>query len=223
MSQLAVTPRTKLKRLPDRGTFDRDVVNAILDEGFVCHVSFLHQGKACLIPTVYARAGDWIVLHGSTANRAFRALRDPGNQACFCVTHVDALVMARSAFHHSVNYRSVMLYGQAEEVTDPVEKMELLEALIEHVAVGRWKDVRQPNREELLRTLVLRLPIAEGSAKVRAHGAVDDAEDLSLDCWAGLVPIETRYGPPARDPQLADSVSLPAYLDGYDRKRRLTR
>ncbi|HTO09748.1 MAG TPA: pyridoxamine 5'-phosphate oxidase family protein [Myxococcota bacterium] len=220
MSQLAVTPRTKLKRLADRGSFDRELVNAILDEGFVCHVSFVFQGKACLIPTVYARAGDSLVLHGATSNRALRALRTPGNDACISVTHVDALVMARSAFHHSVNYRSVILYGQAEEVSDPADKMAALEALIEHVAAGRWKEIRQPNREELLRTLVLRVPIAEGSAKVRAHGVVDDAEDLHLDAWAGLIPIETRYGPPLRDPLLAAGTSLPRYLEGYDRKRR---
>jgi uncharacterized protein len=129
-------------------------------------------------------------------------------------------VMARSAFHHSVNYRSVILYGQAEEVEQAADKMVALEALIEHVAAGRWKEVRQPNREELLRTLVLRVPIVEGSAKVRAYGPVDDAEDMSLDVWAGLVPIETRYGPARRDPQLAAGISLPKYLDGYDRKRR---
>ncbi|HTO54405.1 MAG TPA: pyridoxamine 5'-phosphate oxidase family protein [Myxococcota bacterium] len=223
MSDLAVTPRSKLKRYPQRGSFDRAVVNAILDEGFVCHVSFLFQGQACLIPTVYARAGEWLILHGATANRALRALREPGNQACIAVTHIDSLVLARSAFHHSVNYRSVILYGQAEEVTDATEKMEALQALIEHVAAGRWKDVRQPNREEFLRTLVMRVPISEGAAKVRNHGVVDDAEDLELGCWAGLVPIEVRYGTPVRDPQLAAETLLPAYLDGYDRKPRASR
>jgi uncharacterized protein len=220
MSQLAVTPRTKLKRMPQRGSFDRELVNTILDEAFVCHVSFLFQGKACLIPTVYARAGDWLVLHGATSNRALRALRTPGNDACISVTLFDSLVMARSAFHHSVNYRSVILYGQAEEVTEAADKMAALEALIEHVAAGRWKEIRQPNREELLRTLVLRVPIAEGSAKVRGYGVVDDAEDMALDVWAGLVPIEIRYGPPQRDPLLAAEIPLPKYLDGYDRKRR---
>jgi uncharacterized protein len=218
MSQLAVTPRTKLRRMAQRGSFDRELVNDILDEGFVCHVSFLFQGKACLIPTVYARAGDSLVLHGATSNRALRALRTPGNDACISVTHFDSLVMARSAFHHSVNYRSVILYGQAQEVSDAADKMAALEALIEHVAAGRWKEIRQPNREELLRTLVLRVPIVEGSAKVRAYGVVDDAEDLALDVWAGLIPIETRYGAPVRDPQLSAEVALPKYLEGYDRK-----
>jgi nitroimidazol reductase NimA-like FMN-containing flavoprotein (pyridoxamine 5'-phosphate oxidase superfamily) len=221
MSQLAVTPRTKLKRRKQRGSFDRDTANAILDEGFVCHVSFMHAGKACLIPTVYARAGDFVILHGSNANRAFRALLQPGNDACISVTHIDALVMARSAFHHSVNYRSLILYGQAEEVTDPDEKMEALRALIEHVAVGRWKDVRIPNREEFLQTLVLRVPIAEGSAKIRNYPVIDGEADLGQGCWAGLIPIETRFGAPVRDSLLPADVALPEYLAGYDRPKRL--
>jgi uncharacterized protein len=223
VSQLAVTPRTKLKRRSQRGSFDRAVVDAILDEGFVCQLSFVHEGKACLIPTVYARGGDFVFLHGAMANRAFRALLVPGNHACVSVTHIDALVMARSAFHHSVNYRSVILYGQAEEVTDADEKMEALRVVIEHVARGRWKDVRQPNREEFLQTLVLRVPITEGSAKIRATGVIDDEEDLELGCWAGLIPVETRYGAPVRDGLLRADIPLPAYLDGYDRKAPVTR
>ncbi len=220
MSELTVTPRSKLKRRRQRGSFDRDTANAILDEGFLCHVGFSHAGKACVIPTVYARAGNWLILHGATSNRAFRALLEPGNDACVSVTHVDALVMARSAFHHSVNYRSVILYGQAEDVTDPEEKLEALRVLIEHVAPGRWKDVRAPNRAEFLQTLVLRVPIAEGSAKIRDLPVIDDEEDLQIGCWAGLIPIETRYGPPLRDAKLADETLLPAYLDGYDRPKR---
>lgn len=220
MSELAVTPRTRLKRRHQRGSFDRDAVNAILDEGFLCHVAFMHGGKACVIPTVYARAGDFVLLHGAMANRAYRALLEPGNEACLSVTHVDALVMARSAFHHSVNYRSVILYGQAEEVTDPEEKMEALRVVVEHVAAGRWKDVRAPNRAEFLQTLVLRIPIAEGSAKIRDLPVIDDEEDLQIGCWAGLIPIETRFGPPIRDAKLDGEIPLPAYLDGYDRPKR---
>ena len=221
MSELTITPRTKLKRRPQRGSFDRGTANAILDEGFVCHVGFVHAGKACVIPTVYARSGDFVILHGSSANRAFRALLQPGNDACITVTHVDALVLARSAFHHSVNYRSLVLYGQAEEVADTDEKMEALRALIEHVAAGRWKDVRAPNRAEFLQTLVLRVPIAEGSAKIRDLPVIDDEEDLQLGCWAGLVPIETRFGAPIGDEKLAAETPLPKYLDGYDRPKRL--
>ncbi|HTO70047.1 MAG TPA: pyridoxamine 5'-phosphate oxidase family protein [Myxococcota bacterium] len=219
MSELAVTPRTRLKRRPQRGSFDRAAIDAILDEGFLCHVGFVHGGKACVVPTVYARAGDWLVLHGAQANRMLRALLEPQNDACVSVTHVDALVLARSAFHHSVNYRSVILYGQAEEISDAAEKHEALRVLIEHVAQGRWKDVRQPSLEEFQKTLALRVPITEGSAKVRCDGVIDDAEDLALGCWAGLVPIETRFGAPVRDPQLRDDVELPAYLAPYTRKR----
>jgi nitroimidazol reductase NimA-like FMN-containing flavoprotein (pyridoxamine 5'-phosphate oxidase superfamily) len=172
---------------------------------------------------VYARGGDSVFLHGAMANRAFRALLTPGNDACISVTHIDALVMARSAFHHSVNYRSVILYGQAEEVSDAGEKMEALRVVIEHVAQGRWKDVRQPSREEFAQTLVLRVPIAEGSAKIRATGVIDDEEDLELGCWAGLIPVETRYGAPVRDALLRADIALPAYLEGYDRKTGVPR
>jgi nitroimidazol reductase NimA-like FMN-containing flavoprotein (pyridoxamine 5'-phosphate oxidase superfamily) len=217
MSELAPTPRTRLKRRPQRGHFDRAAIDAILDEGFVCHVGFVHRDKACVVPTVYARAGDWILIHGAQANRMMRSLCEPGNEACISVTHVDALVLARSAFHHSVNYRSVILYGQAEEVVDAAEKHEALRRVVEHVAQGRWKDVREPNLEEFQKTLVLRIPIAEGSAKIRSDGVIDDAEDLALGCWAGLVPIETRFGPPVPDPQLARGVELPVYLAPYRR------
>jgi uncharacterized protein len=216
-SELAPTPRTRLKRRPQRGRFDRAAIDAILDEGFLCHVGFVHQGKACVIPTVYARAGDWLVLHGAQANRMLRALCEPGNDACVSVTHVDGLVLARSAFHHSVNYRSVILYGQAEAIADAAEKHEALRMVIEHVAQGRWKDVRQPNLEEFQKTLVVRIPIAEGSAKVRCDGVIDDPEDLALGCWAGVVPITTQFGVGVRDPQLAADVPLPAYLAPYRR------
>jgi uncharacterized protein len=144
-------------------------------------------------------------------------LCEPGNDACVSVTHVDGLVLARSAFHHSVNYRSVILYGQAEAIADAAEKHEALRMVIEHVAQGRWKDVRQPNLEEFQKTLVVRVPIAEGSAKVRCDGVIDDPEDLALGCWAGVVPITTQFGVGVRDPQLAADVPLPAYLAPYRR------
>ena len=216
-SELAPTPRTRLKRRPQRGSFERAAIDAILDEGFLCHVGFVHQGKACVIPTVYARAGDFLVLHGAQANRMLRALCEPGHDACVSVTHVDGLVLARSAFHHSVNYRSVILYGRAEEVVDAAEKHEALRMVIEHVAQGRWKDAREPNREEFQKTLVVRIPIAEGSAKIRCDGVIDDPEDLALGCWAGIVPITTQFGVAVPDPQLRADVPLPAYLAPYAR------
>ena len=162
MTQLAPTPRTKLKRRAQRGSFDREVVNAILDEGFVCSVAFLHDGKPCVIPTLYARGGDFLILHGSPANRMLRSLCEPGHEACISVFHADALVLARSAFHHSINYRSVVLYAQAEEVVDADEKLEAMRVVVEHVVPGRWKDVRSPNLEEFRGTLVLRAPDRRG-------------------------------------------------------------
>jgi nitroimidazol reductase NimA-like FMN-containing flavoprotein (pyridoxamine 5'-phosphate oxidase superfamily) len=169
---------------------------------------------------VYARGGDWLYLHGARANRALTAMLEPGHDACVCVTHVDALVLARSAFHHSVNYRCAILYGQAEEVIDPQERQEALRLVVEHVVPGRWKDVRWPNAEELRQTLIVRLPIREGSAKVRALGAIDDEADLAQGCWAGVLPIHTVYGPAQRDPLLASDLPLPAYLERYVRPSR---
>jgi nitroimidazol reductase NimA-like FMN-containing flavoprotein (pyridoxamine 5'-phosphate oxidase superfamily) len=219
MTQLAPTPRTRLKRRAQRGSFDREVVNAILDEGFVCSVAFLHDGKPCVIPTLYARGGDFLFLHGSPANRMLRSLCEPGHEACISVFHADALVLARSAFHHSINYRSVVLYAQAEEIVDADEKHEALRTVVEHVVPGRWKDVRSPNLEEFRGTLVLRVPIVEASAKIRDLGVIDDEADLQLGCWAGLLPMATRFGTPVPDALLPAAVPVPPYVSGYTRAR----
>jgi len=219
MAELEPTPRTRLKRRAQRGAYDRTVVNAILDEGFLCHVAFVHEGQPAIIPTVYARGGDWVYLHGARANRAMNAMLDPGRDSCVSVTHLDALVLARSAFHHSVNYRSVILYGQAEEVTDPDEKQEALRLVVEHVVPGRWKDVRWPDADEFKQTLVVKVPIHEGSAKIRALGVIDDEADLDQGCWAGLLPVRTVYGPPERDALLPADIPLPAYVERYTRPR----
>jgi hypothetical protein len=219
MAELTVTPRTRLKRRPQRGSYDRDVVNGILDEGFICHVAFTLDGQPGVIPTVYARGGDELYLHGARANRMLNALLVPGHHTCVSVMHVDSLVLARSAFHHSVNYRCVILYGQAAEVTDPDAKMEALRRVIEHLYPGRWKDVRWPNADEFRQTLVVKLPITEGSAKVRSTGVIDDEADMSQGCWAGLMPIRTVYGPTVRDAALSADVPLPSYLENYTRTR----
>lgn len=219
MAELEPTPRTRLKRRAQRGSYDRAVVDAILDEGFLCHVAFVHQGQPALIPTVYARGGDWVYLHGARANRALNALLEPGRDTCVSVTHLDSLVLARSAFHHSVNYRSVILYGQGQEVTDPDEKQEGLRLVVEHVVPGRWKDVRWPNADEFRQTLLVKLPISEASAKIRALGVIDDEADLAQGCWAGLLPIRTSYGPAERDPLLPEDVALPGYVERYTRAR----
>jgi nitroimidazol reductase NimA-like FMN-containing flavoprotein (pyridoxamine 5'-phosphate oxidase superfamily) len=169
-----------------------------------------------MIPTAYARVGDWIYLHGSTANRTFRALAD-GAPACITVTLLDGLVLARSAFHHSVNYRCAILFGTGEKVTDPDEHERALEAVVEHVVPGRWADVRWPNREESLRTLVVRFPISEASAKVRTGNPIDDEEDYELDVWAGVVPLTLQPGAPLADPRVREGVTAPPYATSYRR------
>lgn len=213
---IAATPRTTLRRLAGRGSYDRAVVNAILDEALVCHVAFAREGQPFVIPMVYAREGDALYLHGSTANRVLRALIG-GAEACVTVTLIDGLVLARSAFHHSVNYRSVVLYGAAEEVTDLAERALAMRALIEHVARGRWDDIRQPGREEMLRTLVVRLPITEASAKLRSGPPLDDEEDYGLPIWAGVIPLRLTAGAARSDPRLPAQVATPAYVVDYTR------
>ncbi|HYC01281.1 MAG TPA: pyridoxamine 5'-phosphate oxidase family protein [Candidatus Limnocylindrales bacterium] len=213
------TARTTLKRLAGRGDYDRATVHAILDEGLVCHVAFAVDGQPFMIPTAYARIGDALYVHGSTANRTFRALAD-GAEACITVTLLDGLVLARSAFHHSVNYRCVVMFGIGQKVTDPDEHMRALEAMVEHVVPGRWKDVRWPNREESLRTLVVRFPITEASAKVRTGNPIDDEEDHALDVWAGVIPLQLQPGVPQADPRTPAEKAAPAYATAYVRPGR---
>ena len=217
-SPLTPTPRTELKRAPVRGSYDRDEINAILDEAFIAHVAFTHAGKPAVIPTVYARGGDAIYIHGSTANRMLRAIK--AGDACVEITLLDGLIVARSAFHHSVNYRSVVIYGAGTEVTDPDEKMEALRLTVEHVLPNRWKDTRPPNREEFLRTMVVKLPVEEASAKIRVGYPIDDEEDMSLGHWAGVIPTRMSFGEPIDDPQLAPGIELPSYLRNYARPAR---
>jgi hypothetical protein len=214
--RLEPTERTTLKRVAMRGCYERETIRAILDEGLVCHVSFVIDGKPASIPMAYARIGERLYLHGSTANRMMRALRD-GSEACVTVTLLDGLVLARSAFHHSVNFRCVVLYARASEVTDPVEKMAALEATIEHVAAGRWNDVRKPSREELLRTMILSMPIAEASAKIRTDGPLDEQQDYGLPIWAGTIPLTSVAEAPIDDPLETERQPVPAYAREYRR------
>src|SRR4051795_9673343 len=182
------TRRTRLTRAPQRGAHDRATIDAILDEALIAHVAFVHDGRPAVIPTLIARLGDDLPLHGSSASRTLRALR-AGAEACVEVTHVDGIVLARSAFHHSMNYRSAILYGTLEEAPD---KEHALEVFTEKLVPGRWPHIRWPNRKELKATSVVALPITEGSAKVRTGPPVDDDEDYELDVWAGVIELRQR-------------------------------
>jgi len=213
---LLQTERTKLKRLPKRGHFDRETVYAILDEGFICHVGFAPQGQPFVIPTGYARVDDKLYIHGSQASRMLRTLSG-GLDACVTVTIVDGLVLARSAFHHSINYRSVVIFGRATIIEDREEKIAALVALSEHIVRGRWADVREPNEEELIKTTVLELPLVEASAKVRTGPPIDDEEDYALPMWAGVVPLSLQAGTPINDPRLPDGIEVPEYARNYKR------
>jgi uncharacterized protein len=196
--QLRKTPRIKLRRLPKRGAHDRPTIDAILDEALISHIGFVHDGRPAVIPTLHARLGDKVLIHGSAASRMLRALAT-GIDLCLTATLIDGLVLARSAFHHSVNYRSVVLYGQARLITEPEAKERALEAFTDRLVAGRWADVRWPTRKELKATTVLTLPIAEGSAKVRSGPPIDDEPDYALDVWAGVVPLTLTRGEPVQD------------------------
>lgn len=216
MSELKTTDRTRLKRLPKRGNFDREVVNSILDEAFICHVGFVADGQPFVIPTSYGRVGDRLIIHGSAASRMMRSLSE-GIDVCVTVTLLDGLVLARSAFHHSVNYRSVVIFGRAEQITDPAEKDAALKALTEHLIPGRWKDTRPPNALELKATTVLSLPIDEASAKIRSGDPVDDDEDYELPYWAGVLPLKMVAGTPEDDGKLKAGVEVPESIRNYRR------
>jgi nitroimidazol reductase NimA-like FMN-containing flavoprotein (pyridoxamine 5'-phosphate oxidase superfamily) len=216
MSEFTPTERTQVKRLPKRGKYDHETVYSILDSGFVCHVGFNADGQPYVIPTNYGRSGDTLYLHGSAASRMLRTLSE-GVPVCVTVTHVDGLVLARSAFHHSVNYRSVVILGTAQLVEDPAEKMEALRIFTEHVMKGRWDDVRQPTEQELKGTTVLSLPLEEVSAKVRTGGPIDDEADYALPVWAGVLPLETVPKAPLPDARLKTGTPVPAYLKNYSR------
>lgn len=213
------TERTTLRRLPKRGSFERETVYRILDEGFVCHVAFVSDGKPVVIPTAYGRVGDKLYLHGARASRMLKTL-GAGADVCVNVTLVDGLVLARSAFHHSINYRSVVIFGRANAVESDAEKMSALLAFTEHVVPGRWDEVREPSKQELDSTLVLSLALEEASAKVRTGPPVDDDEDYSLPIWAGVLPLRVSAGEVIPDPRLDEGTQPPGWLEGFDPARR---
>jgi nitroimidazol reductase NimA-like FMN-containing flavoprotein (pyridoxamine 5'-phosphate oxidase superfamily) len=198
---LLETPRTQLHRLPARGSCDRQRVSEIVDEGLVCHVSFVHEAHPVVLPMAYVRIADRLYLHGSSKSRLLGALA-AGAPACVAVTLLDGLVLARSQFHHSLNYRSVVVFGAAENITDPEQKQSVLGALVDHVAPGRSQETRPGTRQELAATLVLALPIVEASAKCRQGPPLDASDDHDLPHWSGVVPLALRAGTPVADPTL---------------------
>jgi uncharacterized protein len=208
------TERTRLRRLPERGAYDRETVHAILDEGFLCHVAFVVDGQPYAVPTGYVRVGETLYLHGSTGSRL--GLR-PGMDVCVTVTLLDGLVLARSAFHHSMQYRSVMALGRTRPVTDPAEKQVVLRALVDHIAPGRSDHVRGPNHKELAATAVLALPLVEVSAKLRTGPVGDEDEDYALPVWAGLLPLRSSAGPPQPDGRLDPAVPVPEHVSAWRR------
>lgn len=216
MEKLSQTPRTTLKRLPQRGIYDRELISQILDEGFICHVGFVLDGQPFVIPTGYARVGDSLIIHGSQASRMLRALGQ-GIDVCLTVTLVDGLVLARSAFNHSMNYRSVVVFGRVKVVEEPVEKLAALRALSEHMIPGRWDDVREPNEREVQQTTVLLLPLTEASAKVRTGPPIDDEEDYDFPVWAGVIPLGLVAQAPVDDARLSRNTEAPPYAVEYAR------
>jgi nitroimidazol reductase NimA-like FMN-containing flavoprotein (pyridoxamine 5'-phosphate oxidase superfamily) len=214
--RFARTRRTSVKRIPTRGRYDRASVYGILDEAFVCHVGFAVDGRPVVIPTAFGRVDDTLYVHGSAASQMLRRLAE-GVDVCITVTLVDGLVLARSAFHHSINYRSVVLFGRATLVESEKEKALALRAFSEHLLRGRWDDVRAPTAKELRATSVLSIPLTEASAKVRTGPPVDDAEDYELRVWAGEIPLRLAAGEPVADPRLAQGIDAPRYVKDYRR------
>lgn len=208
--------RVQVNRLPKRGHYDPATVHAVLDAGFICHVGFVHEGAPVVIPTSYARSGDVIYIHGSAASRMMRTLAG-GVPVSIAVTLVDGLVLARSAFHHSINYRSVVLYGTAEQVTEEAEKYEALRLFTEQLIPGRWEEIRWPTSQELKGTTVLRVALDEAAAKIRTGGPVDDEEDYAMSVWAGVLPLRIEAGEPVNDERLPSGIVPGSHITGWRR------
>ena len=219
MSSAAPSTRTRVVREPQRAVYDRDAINQILDEAFICHVGFVVDGQPFVIPTSYGRDGDNLYIHGSAASRMLRQISQP-TPVCVTVTLLDGLVLARSVFNHSMNYRSVVVLGEAQLIDDPAEKLAALRALSEHILPGRWEQARQPNEQELKATSALRLSLAECSAKVRIGPPIDDAEDMNFPVWAGVLPLDVVPGAPIPDAALAAEIPLPPNISNYSRNLR---
>jgi uncharacterized protein len=210
------TERTRVVREANRAMYDRNVIYKILDEAFVCHVGFAVDGQSFVIPTMFARVGDAVYFHGSAASRMLRNLSS-GLSVCITVTLLDGLILARSVFNHSMNYRSVVALGEASPISDPAEKLQALQAFTEKLIRGRWNDARQPNEKELKATNILKLPLTEVSAKVRVGDVEDDVDDYALPVWAGVIPLRLVADPPLRDSRCDPSIPTPSYASDYRR------
>jgi uncharacterized protein len=216
MTHFPVTPRNRVKRLPKRGRYDRTSVYAIIDEALVCHVGIVAQGHPVVIPTLHARLDDVLLLHGARTSRLLRHVAD-GNQVSVAITLLDGIVLARSIFHHSMNYRSVVLFGTGRLVESNEEKLAALEAFAEHIARGRWRDVRPPSRQELNATSVIAVPISSASAKVRTGPPLDEEEDYAHATWAGILPLSLQPGKAIGDPRMKPGIATPTYVRRYRR------
>jgi len=214
MEEIRPTPRTTVNRMRKRGSYDREVIHAILDRSLVCHVGVVIDGVPRVLPTLHARIGESVYVHGAVSNRMLLTAAQ-GVEICLTATLTDGLVMARSAFHHSVNFRSAVIFGVATEVTDTERKLAAMRALVEHIAPGRWEGSRQPNPRELAATAILELPISEASAKVRTGGPLDDEEDYALPLWAGVIPLRTDALIPIADPRLTPGIAMPSHISEY--------
>jgi len=213
------TPRTTVRRLPERGRYDAQTIHSVLDAAFICHVGFVDEGQPFVIPTAFARVGERLYVHGSAASRMLKTLGS-GAPACVTVTLVDGLVLARSAFHHSINYRSVVVVGPATEVVDPAEKARALDAIVEHIVPGRGSEVRAPTENELKATRAFWFPLDEASAKLRTGPPKDDEEDYALRVWAGELPLRLTPQAPVADPRMPDGIPLPEHVSGWPRGPR---
>lgn len=218
MTAFARTRRNKVVRMPERGRYEREEVYPIVDAALLCHVGFVQDGQPFVIPTLHARDGDTLLLHGSSASRMMK-YAGAGNPVCVTVTLLDGIVLARSIFNHSINYRSAVLFGQGRLVTDPEEKLRALARFTERLLPGRWDDAREPNPRELKATAVVAIPLDDASAKVRVGPPKDDAEDLALPVWAGVLPIRQVFDAPLPDPATPADLPLPAYLDDFLARR----
>lgn len=215
MKTYPISNRSRVKRISNKSDYSKETVHAIIDEALFCHLGIIHDGKPVVIPTIHARMGDHIVFHGSNASRLLKISNN--NEICVTITLLDGLVMARSLFNSSMNYRSAVIFGKGEIIKDHNERMAAFKSITDHIAPGRWDDARQPNNSELKQTSVVRMPIDEASAKISVGPPDDEDEDYALDYWAGVIPINQTYGEPESDPILQEGITIPIYLKNYCR------